>query len=133
MQERMNMFWRRCEGKEELTKDPILREYKFTNVYRACDRVSQYLIRRIIYKDIDHYTPEDTVLRILIFKIFNKPSTWEYIQEQYGDLRTDNFDSKSISIFVTTTNKGTLRASVIPRCSLVIPTNPILEPTISIA
>ena len=53
MQERMDIFWRKCEGKKILTKDPILREYKFTNVYRACDRVSQYLISSVIYKDID--------------------------------------------------------------------------------
>ena len=52
MQERMDIFWRKCEGKKILTKDPILREYKFTNVYRACDRVSQYLISSVIYKDI---------------------------------------------------------------------------------
>ena len=28
MQERMNIFWRKCEGKEVLTQDPILRKYK---------------------------------------------------------------------------------------------------------
>ena len=47
--ERMKIFWRRCEGKATLTDDPILRKYKFTNVYRALDRVSQYLIRYVIY------------------------------------------------------------------------------------
>jgi len=97
MQERMNMFWRKCEGKKELTKDPILREYKFTNVYRACDRVSQYLISQVIYKDVEKYTPEDTILRILIFKIFNKSSTWEYIQNHYGDLTCQNFSPARLS------------------------------------
>lgn len=101
MQERMDMFWRRCEGKKELTKDTIFRDYKFTNVYRACDRVSQYLIRQVIYKDVDFYTPEDTILRILIFKIFNKPSTWEYVREKYGDIRINNFDSKRLSIVLS--------------------------------
>lgn len=78
IQERMNMFWHRCEGKQFLTKDPILREYKFTNVYRSCDRVSQYLIRHVIYENIDEFTPEDMLLRILVFKIFNKIETWEH-------------------------------------------------------
>ena len=55
MQERMDIFWRKCEGKKILTQDPILSEYKFTNVYRACDRVSQYLISSVIYKDIDKF------------------------------------------------------------------------------
>ena len=95
------MFWRKCEGKDELTNDPILREFKFTNVYRACDRVSQYLISQIIYRDSEIYTPEDTLLRILVFKIFNKPSTWEYIQEQYGDIRVKNFDPVRLSSVLT--------------------------------
>ena len=73
MQERMNMFWKNCEkNRLSLTEDPILRDYKFTNVYRACDRVSQYLISHVIYRHIDHFTPEDMLLRILVFKIFNK-------------------------------------------------------------
>ena len=101
MQERMNMFWRKCEGKKVLTDDPILREYKFTNVYRACDRVSQYLISQVIYKDIDNDTPEDTILKILIFKIFNKPSTWEYILQNYGDVKYKGFDSKKLSTVLT--------------------------------
>lgn len=87
MSERMKMFRRKCEGvkQEEWTKDPILHCYKFTNVYRATDRVSQYLIRNVIYKDIDQYTPEDVLLRILIFKIFNKPETWEYLGEKLSN------------------------------------------------
>ena len=44
IQERMEIFWNKIEGRNTLTSDPILRKYKFTNVYRACDRVSQYLI-----------------------------------------------------------------------------------------
>lgn len=92
MQERMNMFWRKCENASWVTDDPILREYKFTNVYRACDRVSQYLIRHVIYKDIDRYSPEDVLLRILVFKIFNKIDTWEYLEKYYGDVSCDNFD-----------------------------------------
>lgn len=44
--ERQNIFIRKFEGEENnLTEDKILQEYKFTNAYRASDRVSQYLIR----------------------------------------------------------------------------------------
>ena len=93
----MNMFWRRCEGRRVLTKDPILREYKFTNVYRSCDRVSQYLIRHVIYENIEDYTPEDMLLRILVFKIFNKIGTWEYLMQSYGDITINHFDVKEIS------------------------------------
>lgn len=94
MQERMDIFLRKCEGKKILTKDPILREYKFTNIYRACDRVTQYLISSVIYKDIDKFSPEDVILRVLIFKIFNKIETWEYLQREYGDIMLNNFDVK---------------------------------------
>ncbi|WP_229061559.1 nucleotide kinase domain-containing protein [Parabacteroides goldsteinii] len=102
MQERMKMFWKKCELEEnELTKDPILKTYKFTNVYRACDRVSQYLISHVIYKDIELYTPQDVLLRILIFKIFNKIETWEYLKEEYGDITCSNFDISNISHFLS--------------------------------
>lgn len=40
IQERMNIFWNKYEGKESpWTQDPIFKIYKFTNVYRASDRV----------------------------------------------------------------------------------------------
>lgn len=97
MQERMNMFWRRCnEDGNGITKDPILKEYKFTNVYRACDRVSQYLIRHVIYNDVERFTPRDVLLRILVFKIFNKIETWEYIEKNYGNIRCDYFNVEAL-------------------------------------
>lgn len=101
IQERMNMFWRRCDGRIVLTKDPILREYKFTNVYRSCDRVSQYLIRHVIYENIEEYTPEDMLLRILVFKIFNKIGTWKYLMQTYGDITISHFDVKEISALLS--------------------------------
>lgn len=96
IQERMNIFWRKCEDCGTLTNDPIFREYKFTNVYRACDRVSQYLIGNVIYKDLDKYTPEDVLLRILVFKIFNRIETWEYLSSQ-TDIRVSNFNVEQLS------------------------------------
>ena len=46
--ERQNIFMRKLMGeKDNLTEDIILREYKFTNTYRASDRVSQYLSKRV--------------------------------------------------------------------------------------
>ena len=98
MQERMNIFWKKCEENcSSLTNDPILREYKFTNVYRACDRVSQYLINHVIYKDIDLFSAQDILLRILVFKIFNKIETWEFLEKHYGIIRCNHFDVEEIS------------------------------------
>ena len=100
IQERMNIFWRRCENNGFLTDDPILKEYKFTNVYRACDRVSQYLIRNVIYKDLDRYCPEDVLLRILVFKVFNRIETWEYLS-QLTDITVDSFNVEKLSKALT--------------------------------
>lgn len=104
MQERMNIFWRKCEGKNanQWTDDTILKEYKFTNVYRATDRVSQFLIHEVIYKDLDRYSPEDVLLRILVFKIFNKPETWSYLNKCLEEpITTRNFDPHKISQHLT--------------------------------
>ena len=92
----MNIFWRRCEDCYPFTDDPILREYKFTNVYRACDRVSQYLIRNVIYKDLDKYTPEDVLLRILVFKVFNRIETWDYLSQK-TDIMVHTFNVEELS------------------------------------
>lgn len=97
MQERMNMFWRRCEGKSVLTNDPILRKYKFTNVYRSCDRVSQYLINNVIYNDFERYAPEDVLLRILVFKIFNKIETWKFLKNNCEEIKFSTFNPEEIS------------------------------------
>ena len=100
IQERMNIFWRKCEDCRCLTNDPILKEYKFTNVYRACDRVSQYLIKNVIYKDLDKYTPEDVLLRILVFKVFNRIETWEYLS-QLTDITVASFNVEKLSKALT--------------------------------
>src|SRR5690606_18778365 len=60
------------------------------------DRVSQYLIREIIYNGIN-YSKEDILLRILLFKIFNKIETWELLQSQVGDITVNSFDFRLFS------------------------------------
>lgn len=96
IQERMNIFWRKVNNANQLTDDPILQSYKFTNVYRACDRVSQYLIKNVIYNDLDSYSPEDVLLRILVFKVFNKIETWEYLN-QNGEITTKTFNVQKLT------------------------------------
>lgn len=104
IQERMNIFWRKVDGNDynEWSKDPILSTFKFTNVYRASDRVSQYLIKNVIYKDIEKYSPIDVLLRIIVFKIFNKIETWEYLNDNLNNnLKADTFDPHEISILLS--------------------------------
>lgn len=84
--ERMNVFWRKYNGQERpWTDDPILQNFKFTNVYRCLDRVSQYLLRRVIYNG-KQYEPEDMFFRILVFKHFNKCETWDLLEKELGDI-----------------------------------------------
>lgn len=102
MQQRMDIFWERYEGHSyPWTKDKILRIHKFTNVYRSSDRVSQYLIKNVIYDNTEKYTEEDILLRILIFKVFNKIETWEYLKKNLGEITLQNFDIKYITKLLT--------------------------------
>ena len=97
IQERMNIFWKRYNGQvTNLSSDKILSSHKFTNVYRAQDRVSQYLIREVIYAN-ENFNEIDTLFRILLFKVFNKIDTWEYLQSKMGVLSLKNFDVTRIS------------------------------------
>ena len=94
--ERQSIFHARAEGKAApWTQDPILRVHKFTNAYRASDRVSQYLIRNVIY--VGDYDWPSTLLRILLFKIFNKPATWELLESQLGPISSSNFRPEQVS------------------------------------
>ncbi len=89
---RQNIFFNRMENKAfPWTDDEILNNFKFTNVYRASDRVSQYLIRNVIYRE-ENYTPEDVCFRILFFKLFNKIETWEYLENNLGEISIKTYD-----------------------------------------
>lgn len=89
--ERQNIFMRKLWGNKcNLTNDAILKEYKFTNAYRASDRVSQYLIRNIIYQK--GYSEEDIIFRILLFKIFNSIETWKKLEYNFEKLTYREFD-----------------------------------------
>lgn len=64
------------------TDDPILSQHRFTNCYRAADRVSQYLIKNVSYRG--EQDVEEVFFRTLLFKIFNKVSTWELLTAAIG-------------------------------------------------
>lgn len=90
--ERQRVFFRRLSGEPApWTQDPILRQYKFCNAYRASDRVSQYLIRQVIYGPRE-YSAEDQLLRIILFRLFSRESTWELLEDGIGELSTATFD-----------------------------------------
>jgi hypothetical protein len=100
--ERQRIFYRRLNrAAGHFTDDPVLRNFKFTNAYRASDRVSQYLIRNVIYRDD---LPRDDVnlfFRILLFKLFNKIETWSFLEEEIGPLTWETFNFQSYDALLT--------------------------------
>lgn len=65
------------------TNDLILRSFKFCNVFRATDRVSQFLIRNVAYHR-EHCSPEDRLFQILAFRLFSKVETWDAVHNFLG-------------------------------------------------
>lgn len=72
------------------TDDPILQGHRFTNCYRAADRVSQFLIREVIYSG-DSGDFVDVAFRTLLFKLFNKIETWQLLVAQLGEPRWSTY------------------------------------------
>ena len=84
---RQEIFFRRLEdGAFPWASDQILAKYKFTNVYRASDRVSQYLIRNVIYRDDLPASADEVFFRIVLFKLFNKIETWTTLESALGPI-----------------------------------------------
>jgi hypothetical protein len=95
-------FWRFAAARQSLyearlrgqaapwTSDPILRQHRFTNCYRAADRVSQFLISQVIYAG--SRDPEELVFRTLLFKMFNRIPTWQLLQAALGEVSWRDYD-----------------------------------------
>ena len=90
---RQDVFFNKFEGKKyPWTEDRIIQKYKFTNVYRASDRVSQYLIKEVIYSG-----PKDALnifFRTILFKVFNKIETWELLEHNIGEMTYQTYNYK---------------------------------------
>lgn len=91
--ERQKVFFNRLrQSNAPWTDDPILTEYKFTNAYRAADRVSQYLIRNVIYRDDLPNNEWEVFFRTILFKLFNRIETWEHLERELGPIVWESYD-----------------------------------------
>lgn len=72
------------------TDDSILMAHRFTNCYRAADRVSQFLVTRVSYRDDQSW--EEVFFRTLLFKIFNRVSTWQLLSDLSGGITWVGYD-----------------------------------------
>lgn len=96
--ERQKAFEARVAGAPwPWSEDRILQEYKFCNVFRAADRVSQYLIRDVAYLD-DDASVEDRLFQIVAFRTFSNIQTWNTVSQILGrspriaDLASGSFE-----------------------------------------
>jgi hypothetical protein len=66
------------------TNDPILQTYKFCNVFRAADRVSQFMIRDVAYGHDPESTAKDRIFQIVAFRTFSNIQTWHGVMNELG-------------------------------------------------
>lgn len=105
--ERQRIFFARIRGElPPWTEDQILGSYKFCNAYRASDRVSQYLIRDVIYGESDGLSQQDQLLRIVFFRLFSKIETWEAVEARLGRLELECFDVEEIDACLESLRDG---------------------------
>lgn len=95
-------YWRFAARRQEIyeariaghrgpwTSDPVLLAHRFTNCYRAADRVSQFAIREVAYSGDQN--PDELVFRILLFKMFNRIDTWRLLTAELGTPTLSGFD-----------------------------------------
>ncbi len=118
--ERQAIFFRRLAGEPPpWTSDPILDRYKFTNAYRASDRVSQFLIRNVIYAG--SYDLKDVFFRTLLFKLFNKIETWRLIETAIGDVSFSTYQFEAYDAILT---RAMARGDRIYSAAYIMPSGP---------
>lgn len=116
--ERQKIFFKKLLGSPvPYTNDPIYQSFKFCNVYRASDRVSQFLIKNVIYRDV--FSPEDTLFRIFLFRLLNKIETWVELEKILGkiNLKSFNFGNYSNALEKIKLADGTIYGNAFILCA----------------
>ncbi|MEM6997667.1 MAG: nucleotide kinase domain-containing protein [Patescibacteria group bacterium] len=94
--ERHQAYLRRLEGESQpWTDDSVLQQYKFCNVYRVLDRVTQFLLTDVLYADDVPNEPRAQLFRALVFRFFSKPETWIYLENSVGQITDSAFDKQT--------------------------------------
>lgn len=84
--------------------DKIIKSYRFCNVYRFLDRGTLYVIEKFLWPK-KPLAPEDLVFGIILYRILNKPDTWERIG---GNLDRHNLTAFRSGVSSLIKNKGKL-------------------------
>jgi alpha-glutamyl/putrescinyl thymine pyrophosphorylase clade 1 len=121
--ERQHIYYARLNGESApWTSDPVISRYRFTNAYRAADRVSQELIH-IIYDGPQ--TPSDLLVRVLLFRFFNKPSTWNLLEDEIGEINSETF---SVARYGAALDRAMVQGRRIYSGAYIIPPPPFGAP-----
>jgi hypothetical protein len=98
-QDKMDAFWNFVVERQSIyhkrmvmeelppwTRDPVLRQYFFTNVYRELDKGTIFLIRNILKIQDD----KDLLFAIMVYRLFNDIDTFRFLwlrckQTRWGD------------------------------------------------
>jgi len=116
---RQDAFFNKIENKGyPWSNDSIINTYRFTNVYRAADRVSQYLIRDVIYSPEFSDSPNEVLFRILLFKLFNKIDTWELIR---SEIRIPNYEEYDFDRYNEVLNEAFTAGETIYSAAYIMP------------
>lgn len=92
--ERQRVYHARlCRRTRPWTDNAIVYQYRFTNAYRAADRISQDLIR-VLYAG-SQYPDDLLLLQTLLYWFFNKPETWQAMESALGEVSAADFDPKA--------------------------------------
>lgn len=78
------------------TSDDVICKHRFTNVFRASDRVSQYLIG-LQYDSTDY---QEIFFKTILFKIFNKIETYQSLEEKIGSIDIKSFKFRDYDLIL---------------------------------
>ena len=77
--ERQNIYWKRKEGEHApWTKDPILANHFFCNVYRELDRGTRFATDYVMKNSKNE---RDLVFRVMLYRMFNEPETFKLVEK----------------------------------------------------
>ena len=118
--ERQQVYFRRLEGRRApWTSDPVVQRYRFTNAYRAADRVSQTLIH-VQYDGPQ--TRDDIVFRTMLFRFFNKTDTWALLERSIGPIAWESFD---LATYVAVLDQAMARGERVYSAAYILPPPPM--------
>ena len=84
---------RLAQAQPPVPADPVIAAHRFTNCFRASDRVSQFLIREVSYAGAQQW--QEVFFRTLLFKVFNKTSTWQLLTGALGEVCWEGYDFRA--------------------------------------